>query len=143
MPPSWKNGDGRSYSDILAKGILNSFVLALSATLTLLFLIGSYDYFRNVEDNKCEMTYMFEYPEFIVSTGKSEYLIWYKLKILIIFSASNLTRKWIKSTPSMDCMLMLKGNMWGLQSDTSFRGSLFFLCLGMLVPISKVCSHVM
>jgi hypothetical protein len=53
---------------LLTRGVVSSFVIALSLTLTALFAIGSYDFFRNVESNKCQMTWMFNYPVFTVST---------------------------------------------------------------------------
>jgi hypothetical protein len=65
--PCYDLGRIPSMTELMAKAVVNSFVLTLSFALFLVFLIGSYDYVRNVEDNKCEMTFMFEYPEFIVS----------------------------------------------------------------------------
>lgn len=68
LPSSFKfKMSGRNLGEIVAKGIINTFVIALSVTVFLVFVLGSYDYFKNVESNKCEMTWMFEYPEYIVS----------------------------------------------------------------------------
>ncbi|XP_068212872.1 GPI inositol-deacylase [Palaemon carinicauda] len=39
--------------------------LLLSGVLCALLIAGAYDHIFNIESNKCVMTYMFEYPEFI------------------------------------------------------------------------------
>jgi hypothetical protein len=48
------------------KRILNTFVFIFCPIVFTIFLLGSFDFFRNVEENKCEMTWMFEYPQFVV-----------------------------------------------------------------------------
>ena len=39
----------------------------ISIFLFLCFGYGIYDYFTGFEENGCEMTYMYEYPQFVVS----------------------------------------------------------------------------
>ena len=43
-------------------------LVILSALLTM-FCFGIYDVLKNYEDNACEMTYMFEVPEYMVRNG--------------------------------------------------------------------------
>ena len=49
----------------------------------LLFLSGLYELIENLEPNKCEMTYMYEMPEYIVSVFISG-VWWIIMKIYII-----------------------------------------------------------
>ncbi|KAG8230005.1 hypothetical protein J437_LFUL008446 [Ladona fulva] len=49
---------------MLTMAAVNLFVI-LSAVLFLGFLLGTVDYLVNHEENKCEMTYMFEYPQYV------------------------------------------------------------------------------
>lgn len=40
-----------------------------------LFCVGVYDFLKNVEPNGCEMTYMFEYPQYLVSFNDALMLV--------------------------------------------------------------------
>ncbi|CAL8140371.1 unnamed protein product [Orchesella dallaii] len=51
-----------SPTDLLTKIIINFLCISVSLLISIFFLFGSYDYFKNFEENKCEMTYMFRYP---------------------------------------------------------------------------------
>lgn len=51
--------------DILQNAVVNLFTLTCSVLVFGVFLIGSYDYFRNVEENKCEMTWMYHSPFYV------------------------------------------------------------------------------
>jgi len=57
----------KEWQKLAKKRVLNSFVYLFCPIVFAIFVLGSYDYFRNVESNKCEMTYMFEYPQYVVS----------------------------------------------------------------------------
>ena len=45
----------------------------LCSVVVALLALGFYDVFVNVEDNGCSMTYMFEYPSYIVSIRRLFY----------------------------------------------------------------------
>jgi len=45
-----------------------NFVIILSFIFTLFYLLGLHNFLKKVEDNACEMTYMFEYPQYVVSS---------------------------------------------------------------------------
>lgn len=42
-------------------------VLSASMLVFLLYVIGAARYLVNNEENTCDMTYMFEYPQYVVS----------------------------------------------------------------------------
>lgn len=50
--------------------MINKLFLAISLVSLLLYLFGILTSVINVEENSCKMTYMFEYPQFVVSTEK-------------------------------------------------------------------------
>jgi len=52
------------------KKILNFMVFLFAPLCLFIFLLGSYDFFHNIEENKCQMTYMWEYPQYVVSLRK-------------------------------------------------------------------------
>lgn len=45
--------------------IINGFIV-FSLIVTLLYFVGLLSFINDHEENKCEMTYMFEYPQFVV-----------------------------------------------------------------------------
>lgn len=47
--------------------MINKLFLAISLVSLLLYLYGILTSIINVEENSCKMTYMFEYPQFVVS----------------------------------------------------------------------------
>lgn len=49
----------------ITNALVNLFTLIISVGVFTAFLVGSYDYFKNVEENKCEMTYMYKYPFYL------------------------------------------------------------------------------
>lgn len=48
-----------------------NFVILISLIATFLYLLGVHNFVTRVEENACEMTYMFEYPQYVVSCKKS------------------------------------------------------------------------
>lgn len=50
--------------------MINKLFLAISLVSLLLYLFGILTSVINVEENSCKMTYMFEYPQFVVSMEK-------------------------------------------------------------------------
>lgn len=46
--------------------IVNVFII-LCLSLTFSYFIGILTFITDYEENKCEMTYMFQYPQFVVS----------------------------------------------------------------------------
>ena len=48
--------------------------LVFSVVVVFLIVIGVLDVITNYEDNRCEMTYMFERPEYLVNYKNLEYL---------------------------------------------------------------------
>lgn len=46
-----------------------NFPTIVSFIATIFFLLGVHHFITNVEENGCEMTFMFEYPQFVVSIG--------------------------------------------------------------------------
>lgn len=47
--------------------MINKVFLVVSLFCLLLYLFGILTSIINVEENNCKMTYMFEYPQFVVS----------------------------------------------------------------------------
>lgn len=45
-------------------------LLAVSFVVFLIYLLGAVHHLTNHEENTCEMTYMFEYPQYVVSVNK-------------------------------------------------------------------------
>lgn len=41
-------------------------ILSISVSIFLLYIIGAARYLTDHEENTCEMTYMFEYPQYVV-----------------------------------------------------------------------------
>lgn len=54
-----------SVVDTVSTAVVNIFTLACGVTIFGCFLLGSYDFFRNVENNKCEMTWMYNRPYYV------------------------------------------------------------------------------
>ena len=48
----------------------NLFV-AVSGVIFVFFILGIHNYLTAHEENSCEMTYMFEYPQYVVSKNYS------------------------------------------------------------------------
>lgn len=63
--------DFPSGSDVIREKLnekmINKLFLVVSLFCLLLYLFGILTSIVNVEENDCKMTYMFEYPQFIVS----------------------------------------------------------------------------
>lgn len=65
--------------------MINKIFLAISLVSLLLYLYGILTSIINVEENSCKMTYMFEYPQFVVS-NKNLYLFLSEIKLdLFVF----------------------------------------------------------
>jgi glycosylphosphatidylinositol deacylase len=43
--------------------------VVFSGIVFVIFMLGLHNFLTNNEENGCEMTYMFEYPQFVVSFG--------------------------------------------------------------------------
>ena len=52
--------------DKVSKAFLNVVAVAAAAGVALIFLFGFYDFFQHRE-NKCTMTWMYEFPHFVVT----------------------------------------------------------------------------
>jgi hypothetical protein len=54
--------------------VVGAFVI-FSGIVFVIFMLGLHNFLTNNEENGCEMTYMFEYPQFVASFGNLYNLI--------------------------------------------------------------------
>jgi hypothetical protein len=76
--------------------VLGPFVI-FSGICFIIFMLGFHNFLTNNEENGCEMTYMFEYPQFVVSFGNLHKLISRADSLHVLISEVKLVHKFMLS----------------------------------------------